>query len=165
MLKHNSIKKWAGVIMLTMLVGACTDDFDTINTNPNSPVDVPAANILASVMYGTARSYAGGYNYGHLACWSQMFAEVQYIGTDRYEDGSNNGYWNTPYLRLKDLQIVQEKATEDGFTNMDAIADIMAVVIYHVLTDNFGDIPYTEALMGDAAESNTTPVYDTQASV
>ena len=44
-----------------------------------------------------------------------------------------------------------------------ACAKILQAYTYQILTDNFGDIPFSEALKGE--EGNTTPKYDSQKEV
>lgn len=167
MLKNISIAKWGVLLVMALAIGACTDDFTELNKNPNSPVDVPAVNILASANLATANAMAGWWNHTYLACWNQMFAKIQYIDEDKYKyrTSNMNGFWNATYLRLKDLQIVIEKTQADGFANIEAVARIMRAYNYSVLTDAYGDVPYSEALQADADVQIITPVYDTQESI
>ena len=72
---------------------------------------------------------------------------------------------------LQDLQTIIDLNSGDnagdyaGYgdnANQIAVAKILQAWIYQHLTDAFGDIPMSQALQG---VSNTTPAYDSQASV
>lgn len=163
----NTIKskaRWGALLAIIMAFGACTADFEDINTNPNSPVDVPAANILANATIATGNELSGWMNHTYTALWCQMWAKVQYIDEDAYfyRPTNMNGFWSAGYLRMKDLDMVIEKAQADGFTNIEGAARVMLALNFLTYTDLWGDIPYSEALTGDKEGGTTTPVYDAQ---
>ena len=163
----NTIKskaRWGALLAIAMALGACTDDFEDINKNPNSPVDVPAANILANATIETGKDLSGSMNHMYLALWCQMWAKVQYLDEDRYlyRLTNMNDFWNGGYLVMKDLSIVIEKAEADGFTNIEGAARVMLAFNFLTYTDVYGDIPYSEALTGDKEGGTTMPVYDAQ---
>lgn len=162
--KYKSKARWGALLAIAMALGACTADFENINTNPNSPVDVPAANILANATIEAGKDLSGWLNHTYTALWCQMFAKVQYIDEDRYEyrPTNMNGFWSGSYLVMKDLQIVIDKTQEDGFTNIEGAARVMLAHTFLTVTDLWGDIPYSEALTGDKEGGTTTPVYDAQ---
>ncbi len=169
-MKNNKIKiVLFGVLVLLFLSSSCTEDFSTINTNPNEPSDVPAVNILVYASYwGIWRELGDGWmNHTYLGGWSQLFTKIQYVDEDRYLfRGTNiNDVWNRTYEReLKDLQIVIKKAQDKGFASLEAAARIMKAYFFQRTTDLFGDVPYSEALAGDT-EGELTPKYDTQQSI
>lgn len=154
--------------VLVILISSCTEDFSTINTDPNDPTDVPAVNILVNACnWGINREVGSGWmTHTYLGPWSQIMAKIQYIDEGRYTFRPNNidSFWDYTYQgELKDLQIVIEKAQDKGFKDLEAAARIMKVYFFHRITDLWGDVPYTEALKGDAGE--LTPKYDTQQSI
>ncbi|RZJ91952.1 MAG: SusD/RagB family nutrient-binding outer membrane lipoprotein [Hymenobacter sp.] len=59
------------------------------------------------------------------------------------------------YDNLNDYQLIQNQGST--YPNHAAIARIMKVYNYLLLVDEYGDIPYTNALQG---ATNTTPSYD-----
>lgn len=155
-------------LVLVILISSCTEDFSTINTDPNEPTDVPAVNILVSACNeGIDREVGEGWmTHTYLGPWSQIMAKIQYIDEGRYTFRPDNidGFWDNTYRsELKDLQIVIEKAQEKGFKDLEAAARILKVYFFHRITDLWGDVPYTEALKGD--EGELTPKYDTQQSI
>lgn len=169
-MKNNKIKiVLFGVLASLILFYSCTEDFTELNTNPNNPTDVPAVNILVHAIHsGVNREVGSGWlTHTYLGPWSQIMAKIQYIDEGRYtfRPTSINAFWNGAYeSELKDLQIVIEKAQDKGFTALEAAARIMKAYFFHRHTDLFGDVPYSEALIGDT-EGELTPVYDTQQSI
>ncbi|MFO7888946.1 MAG: SusD/RagB family nutrient-binding outer membrane lipoprotein [bacterium] len=169
-MKNNKIKiVLFGVLASVMLFYSCTEDFSTLNTDPNNPTDVPAVNILVhAIQVGVDRELGAGWlTHTYLGPWSQIMAKIQYIDEGRYifRPTSINAFWNGAYQsELKDLQIVEEKAKEKGFASLEAAARIMKAYFFHRHTDIFGDIPYSEALVGDT-EGKLTPAYDSQQSI
>ena len=56
-------------------------------------------------------------------------------------------------------------AEATGNDSYKAVALILKSYITSVLTDVFGDVPYTEAWMGSDETAILSPVYDTQESI
>lgn len=166
----KNILKDSKVILLAVLIiiaGSCTKDFEEMNTNPNSPVDVPAINIFTNTIVSHTGYEMGDWiQHTYLGNWSQQWCKVQYIDEDKYlirsMDGDFQGRYTGP---LQDLTIIIEKATEEGNDELLAAAKIWRVLIYSFLTDCWGDVPYSEANQGLKIDGTVTPVYDTQASI
>ncbi len=166
----KNILKDSKVILLAVLIifaGSCTKDFEEMNTNPNSPVDVPAINIFTNALVSHTSYEMGDWiQHTYLGNWSQQWCKVQYIDEDKYQIRDMNGDMHGRYTGpLQDLTIVIEKATEDGNNELLAAAKIWRVVVFNFLTDCWGDVPYTEANQGLKLDGTITPVYDTQESI
>jgi hypothetical protein len=173
----KTLLKFRQMIIVTILVifavGACTKDYEEINTDPNNPTNVPAINIFTHAIVDGVDDYLGeGWiNHTYLACWAQQWCKVQYIDEDRYQvrPENRNGFFEDPYMtELMDIQVILEK-TAPGGENEDpalyAAARIFRVWDFHQLTDVFGDIPYSEALLGNKAGATVFPKYDSQESI
>jgi len=137
-----------------LAAGGCDGNLTEINRNPNAPESVPAVNLLASGIWNTAVSgaSAGSHNTWtmlyHTSLWPQHVAQPQYNTEDRYGprlDAIRQTWDNAYATALTDLEEVKTMA---GTTqqNLWAVAEIMAVYNWLLLTDLFGAIPYTEAL-------------------
>jgi hypothetical protein len=67
---------------------------------------------------------------------------------------------------LKDLQVAMKLATEAGDDNWLAVGKILTAFAYQNITDIYGDVPYSEALMADDPDNpNIYPKYDSQQSI
>ncbi|MDN5204959.1 SusD/RagB family nutrient-binding outer membrane lipoprotein [Fulvivirgaceae bacterium BMA10] len=144
-------------------LGACDSEFEEINTNPNKPETVTADLLLARVINVGANTIAlEGFNEGNIV--AQHTAKINFTDFDRYLWGSNSGLWNDFYSNLKDINNMLEIARESGNKSYEGIALIMKSWTFSVLTDNYGDIPYTEATRGKSDEI-LQPKYDAQEAI
>jgi hypothetical protein len=165
-LKNNAmihIKKIALLVMMTVLVTSC-DDFGDLNEDPNNPSEVRTELLLTNSqrdISGVVGSVIGG-------LWTQQFAETQYTDDSQYANTSYsfNGYYTGPLQDLQtiiDLNSDSETAPDvlSGGSNANqiAVARILKAYFYHVMTDRWGAVPYSEALQG---RDNFSPAYDLQ---
>jgi len=94
----------------------------------------------------------------------QYQSEVTYTTESRYNfsdrqipDAFSRHIYEDVLLNLKDLKSRISAATENQVKNETAIANILEIYAYQVLVDQFGNIPYSEALLG---AENSRPKYD-----
>jgi hypothetical protein len=164
------IKTQALILGLLLMVGlgsSCTKDFEEMNKNPNSPVDVPAINIFTNAVVNSISRQLGGWmQHTYLGNWSQQWCKIQYIDEDKYMPRDMSGEFNAPFTsELKNLQIVIDKATESGDDRLLAAAKVMRAWVFLYITDTWGAIPYSESIQGLYADGIMTPKYDTQESI
>ncbi|MCK0192732.1 SusD/RagB family nutrient-binding outer membrane lipoprotein [Arenibacter sp. F20364] len=146
------------IIIFSLFISSCTNDFNTINENLNAPQEVSPEFLLTNVI--AAQSNEHTYNQGlRLNNYLVQFnADVEFERIDRYELGSNSGYWNLLYSLLADLESMK---TLPGYNEAyDGVAEILRSYYFSQLTDMWGDVPYTEAIGFN--EFNFTPNYDFQ---
>ena len=155
---------------ITTVATGC-EKFLDINSNPNNPTSVTADAQLANALVVTAANYTGGVangnNYNTYASFAVGYwtksGTVSGFSTERtylYNNTYNQSLFNSTYDNLEDYQQVQNGAA--AYPNHAAIARIMKVYNYLLLVDQFGDIPYTQALKG---LGNTSPSYDKAADI
>ncbi|HVW95747.1 MAG TPA: SusD/RagB family nutrient-binding outer membrane lipoprotein [Mucilaginibacter sp.] len=143
-----------------LLAGAVSckkpNDFGTTNNDPGA-VRNPIVSALLANVENNITSYvstSGAYGLGP-GSYAQYFSETQYPGTSLYAAPATD-FVGTYNGTLEDCQNV---INLNESKNSVAVATIMQQYIYWVLTDSFGDIPYSEALQGLDA---ITPAYDKQ---
>jgi hypothetical protein len=164
---HRLIQVFAATSLAVGAVGCNADDITKVNENPNSPTDAPAGAVFTNaVVNGAGRFLGWGYNGRASALIVQHLAQAQYPDEDQYRRlsaGDTQGIFNTPYTsELEDLQKVVDAGTEDERPAIYGPALALQVLFYQYLTDTFGDVPYSEALKGDAEERVLQPKYDPQ---
>jgi hypothetical protein len=144
------------------------EDFLDINVDPNNPVDVPLSQLLPTVQVTTARS-VGLNSRGASSIASMYMHQIVQRGNETSDyafTGSTfqvTAPWNTLYLAtLTDLQVMKEKAEAAESWQYLGVAQIMEAYVYSVLVDLWGEVPYTEANMGEA---NTNPVFENGAEI
>ena len=150
-----------GCSVFGLLLTGCTQDFDEINENPNSPENVDPQFLLANVISVEANmnTYDQGFRLANYL--NQFAASVEFERIDRYEMGSNSGYWNNIFRLQTDIRSMKDlPASNEAYA---AVGDILRSYLFSQLTDMWGDVPYTEAIQ--ALDGNFTPEYDTQESI
>jgi len=151
------------IILLTSIASlcfftACTEDFDQLNKNPNSPEEVSPEFLLTNVIYEemNENTYNQGLRLNNYM--TQFVSSIEFERIDRYELGSNSGYWNLMFRLLNDLETMKSL---DGYNEAyEAVANVLRSYLFSQLTDMWCDVPYTQAVK--AQEGIFTPVYDKQ---
>src|SRR5690606_35146592 len=69
-------------------------------------------------------------------------------GHNTYEWGGNNS-WNQYYDILRNNQFVYDKAIETQNELLEGITLVMKSMLFGLLTDLYGDVPYESALKGN----------------
>lgn len=152
------------VLIASLSLLGCTDDFEGINENPNQPEEVSSDLVLSTVISTLAnRSAQSGWNNGNIV--AQLTAKINFTGFDRYDWGSESGLWNEYYGILPEIDIILQaaRAEETQNTSYEGIALILRSYVFSILTDNWGNIPFSEAIKG--MEGNFTPIYDSQEAI
>ena len=170
-MRMKAIYKVVPVFAIALGAAACDEGLTEVNENPNAPEVVPAENLLGGAIRnaaaGNSQYGAFGYwnQYYHSELWVQHVAQSQYNDEDQYTPraGVNNNIWISMYDAQNDFKDVKAMADEEGNNNLWAVAEIMSVYTWQVMTDLFGDIPYSEALRLD--EGITAPKFDTQQAI
>jgi hypothetical protein len=151
----------SGLFAVILGVASCKkiDQFGDINQNPGSTSVPVTPGLLANALSGIANYTwdAGGLN-TIAGLYGQYFSETQYTDISTY--AKQNPNWDGYYAgRLYDLQTIIDynsnpetadiAAAFGSNANQIAIARILKVYIYALLTDCYGDLPYSGALKGD----------------
>jgi hypothetical protein len=151
----------AATAALTLALVGCGDGLTDVNQNPNVPTDVPPALLLRPAITGSAAFLGVGMTWNHAGLWAQHVAQIQYTDEDQYvvRDGNVQNFWDSWYSGpMVNLKALIEKA--ESRPNEKAVGLILLSWNAGVLTDMYGDAPYSEALSG--AAGNFSPKYDTQ---
>lgn len=168
---NRQLRRVAPLLGAVLGIAACNSDHLTeINQNPNVPTTAPAPYLLTSAQTAAVgRAFGANFNMTLTALWSQQFAKIQYIDEDRYELRPNtlDAHWTGFYAGpLKDLKEVIRQGTEQNKPNYVGIGNIMSAWTFQIMTDVWGDIPYSEALSGATQDgANVTPKYDPQQAI
>lgn len=153
---------------LAVAASSCSSFID-INNNPNNPTSVTPNFLLAQALTTTAAGYTGAnpntgtaFNtYGSFTAdyWGRSGVVNGYTDerTYNYSTSTYSGLWTGTYDNLEDYQQILTQGTASGYPNHAAIARIMKVYNFLLLVDEYGDIPYTNALKG---LNQLTPTYD-----
>ncbi len=157
-MKKNNIK----LLLLSLLIVlyACDEDLD-INDDPNSPPAI-SSGLALSAVEGSLVTVMGGELFNLGGIYAQYYTQSpgagQYETIDTYNINVDyaNRLWTELYAgALNDAKFVLDRSEENGETGTYLIATCLQAYTYQILTDVFGDIPYTEALEG---QNNLSPM-------
>ena len=169
MRKYNKyIKNSALAVLTSFILSACSQDqMDSVNKDDSNPMDVQAKFVISDLETKTAFSTVGGdfslyasvYIEHNGGTFNQLYnAELR--NGDPTSSSTYNNVWNTTYESVKLAKLVIKKCTEEaGEKGNDVTLGIAKVLLAYnaaVLTDLFGDIPYTEA---GVVDDKGIPVY------
>ncbi|MGB3064844.1 SusD/RagB family nutrient-binding outer membrane lipoprotein [Sphingobacterium thalpophilum] len=161
-----SIKYISGLFILLNLTTSCKDELAKVNQNQNEAETPQPAYLLTSTIKTTADSYWGvSNNLASSLLFVQHWARIQYTDPDRYIFTNNdfNEGWSTWYSKsISQLKIIQRLISNTDNDNYKGVTLVLQSWVFSLLTDAYGDIPYTEA--GNINEF-LTPRYDTQETV
>ncbi|MBD1427588.1 SusD/RagB family nutrient-binding outer membrane lipoprotein [Sphingobacterium arenae] len=170
--RNNIYKLMAlGMLAAPIAFSSCSEDrMDEINFNPNNPRDTEAKFLLADVIVGTAVSSVGGDLNTYLGAYveheagshNQLWNAEHREGEPQLATTFNNS-WNSIYTVVRNARIIVEKCSEGGsqegnFATL-GVGQIMLAYNMAILTDMYGDIPFSEAF---DPFGNKTPQLDKQ---
>ncbi len=155
------------IIITASLFGASCKKYLNINNNPNAPtvtniqLEMPLAIVNSASITSSMNDYggqtvgytanAGGYG-GFGASW-----------TYDYPPSQGEGLWDAGYQTLENFQYIINTTQGDNTNgNYNGAAKIMKAYIFQMLVDEFGDIPFSQALQGGA---NFRPKYDSASTI
>lgn len=166
-------KTYLYISLVALLMGAssCENGFVELNTNPTAATALnPVYTFNNAIVNG---SFPGGMLIFEEPIVQQMFSPNSGIISggnfnidNRGSAGANAQLWQRYYRdNIRYLVDVIAKTKSDASrSNLYHMARIWKAYSFMVLTDSYGDIPYSEAGLGYLS-SNVTPKYDTQESI
>ena len=146
--------------------------FEDLNTNPNEPtVTNPDFLFTESIISGTGRFSTGVHTeIWTLMRWQMMMADSSGVpsldAAYNFSGAWNDELWTELYTRglAPCNEIIRLTEGDPFLINKHSVARIWRAYLFHRLTDLYGDIPYSEALLGAEpnGEAILTPGYDRQ---
>ena len=154
----------ACTLAVALLVTGCNNDRITnVNNNPNAPGTVQPAFLFPSAVTDVVgRARGGSLDLTLTSLWSQQIAMDRFTDEDRYSirPDNINGYWSGFYSGgLQDLATILKQTDPKTSPNIVAPALVMKSWTFGLMTDIWGDIPYSQANSGDPS---SPPQYDAQ---
>jgi len=170
-MKLQKIINSALIVSAALMLNSCTKDFKETNTNPNTLPAVRPESLLESAIYDVVqRNQTRALRLSH----ELMQVHVTVINSDeihRYiiRPSESDYMWRNWYLQLTNFRDMYEKAeflrgSQAYYNSYMGIARIMEAWVFSLLTDTYGDIPFTEALKGKD-ETIYQPKFDPQKTV
>lgn len=155
------MKRLFFLFIIFQFLVACTTDFEEINNNQNEPLEVTGDLLLPTVIFNVAdHLVSDAYGFGDII--AQYAASYEFNGTDIYNWTSDSRYWNM-YDYLQDVKEIENYGANNALPDYEGVALILKSFMFSIMTDAYGDIPYSNALQ--AAEGVWGPSYDKQQAI
>ena len=163
------MKKLFYIAVMALAFVSCSDAiYEDINTDPTKADHMNAALQLSYSelqMYGDMnyvdvhRLYTYAFTQHLMGCWNT----TNYGGQHRVDDNEMSRPWNNLYPgAIRNLTDALNQIKDDpAKVNLQAALRIYRVYVGGILTDYYGDVPYSEAGMA-YVNGNSKPKYDTQ---
>jgi hypothetical protein len=176
MKKKINLSKWVMIGLGVAFLSSCSQSImDRINTNPDNPTTAASKFIITDLETSTAFNivgadlsfYASVYIEHEVGTYNQMWDAELRISQPTSSSTYDNA-WVQLYTNYKNAKIAIANCStggpEAGNQITKGVAEIFAAYNLAILTDMFGDVPYTQAadLTFPAAGSHFQPTIDKQ---
>lgn len=169
-----NIRVLSGLVLLTgatLLNTGCKKYLD-VNTNPNVAQDVPVDQLLPSAQISMASALGTDLQINGsiwAQYWTQAPSSSQYKIYEQYSPSAStyDRVWSLLYSSsLEDLDQIEKKALAGNQSQYVGIAKILKAYEFQIITDGWGDIPFSEALKGLPEDGGaTSPKFDAQSAI
>jgi hypothetical protein len=157
---------FTGLLALVLFITSCDKKFDEINTNKTDFTSLDPAFMLNSAVLDVtnrnARNYLGQ---------AHTIVQWLYCPFGSSLQGANYNQWsnfqNDPFASFynsavpKVVDIIERTKDDPAKANLYNAARIWKVYVFMMLTDTYGDVPYTDAGFG-YLDQIIRPKYDSQ---
>lgn len=167
----KKIQFLAPLVALILGVSSCDKGFDTLNVNPTAATSLNPVFLFNNALINS--TYPGSTLIFEHPIVQQLFTPNSGIVAggnfnidNRGPSGANAGLWQRYYrdnIRYL-VEVLNQTKSDANRSNLYNMARLWKAYSFMVLTDTYGDIPYTEAGLGYIG-GNVVPKYDTQESI
>ncbi|WP_262713796.1 SusD/RagB family nutrient-binding outer membrane lipoprotein [Pseudobacter ginsenosidimutans] len=160
---HKHIMTLCVTVML--LVTGCTKNFEELNTDPNRPKESTPGVMLGQLEYRIVNTTI---NEGRFFTHQLMQVDAPRssnngAGLHRYVVEPGAAVWSNFYRYMTDIEDISYSADSLNEPNYKGIALVYKSWAYSILTDLYGDVPYSEATKG--ASGNFLAKFDKQSAI
>lgn len=154
--------KYFSLFLLILVVAGC-EDLESFNENPNAPtIDQASPDlILPQITYEVGDHITGSLAWGTGNILVQLVSTNNFTGVDRYLLGTYEGSWNLFYRNARNAQNLVNLGERLNNDNYVGAGLVLKSFCFQMLTEMYGDVPYTNALQGKT-EGNFAPAYTPQ---
>ena len=152
-----------------LFFASCSDEYmENMNTDPSKAATIdPNAQLTTAQLqtYGDLsmmeiyRNYHYAFTQQLMGCWNT----TNYGGRHTLDNNEMSGVWTAFYTQsLKNIIDAQYRTAEDAEkVNINSVLRIYRVYLMSIITDTYGDAPFSEAGLG-FLEGKFNPKYDKQ---
>lgn len=146
-----------------LILSGCKKELERINRNPNEAQSAEPDYLLSNGIKANVDTYWGpDASMETSLLYVQYWSKIQYTDPDKYIPAATSiqTIWNNFYAQgVQDFTKLAQLGDTLNNPNYKAVAIIMRSWIFQVLTDYYGDVPYSQTAN---IEVYPTPKYDEQ---
>ena len=163
-IKNKLLFGWALLLLCTF---SCKEDLIEMNINPNGASPESAnPNLVLSTVLTEAGKTVLDLGYQDIAGVMQHTQKDGWSGAHNSYDWNRSNSWTGYYAILRNNQFVYDRAVELDQELHQGVTLVMRGMMFGLITDLWGDAPYSLALRGSEGTPETTfPAYDTQEAI
>lgn len=161
----KNIFKLAGVLTLAFSIYSCNDEYFDVNTPSNA---VAADAVAMKDVLSPCIQYTMNAQFNAATSIAQVDQHITYIvnerqGIDNQYLTTLDSYWRIVYTQaLPNIKVLEDKATATNSSHYLGIAKVLKAINMGTTTDLYGDVPYSESILGTAV---LYPKYDSQQAI
>lgn len=150
-------------LSLAMTFSAC-HDLDELNINPNGPApEIADLNLLLPTIITQVGQNVVNLGFGDIAGVMQHTQKTGWSGGHNdYDWNSSTRSWSGLYGILRNVDEFHKKAVDDGYEFHQGVVLVMKAYTFGLITDLWGDAPYSQALKAEEGPQFFKPVFDPQ---
>lgn len=154
-----------GALFLT----SCTKDFNEMNTNPNTTIAANPESLLAPTIYDlVSRNANRAERIGNeLMQYTVTTNDSREFHRYVIRPSESDYMWRNWYLQRTNILDIYKNAEitqQAGYQTYMGISLVLDAWVMSMITDMFGDVPFSEANQGNS-DNNLTPKFDPQQEV
>ena len=164
----NILKNTTALIIIAVILISCQSGLDDAYNNPNAVTEIDDAalftnavrSLLLQTTGGATSEFAGQYAHYYVEGSTARKPDQYFDNFDGTYADVYDGFYSGVIKHVEEVMVI---TTTEGTKNevRYAMANVISVMGFAVITDAFGEIPYTEGGKGKT-EGIITPKYDTQ---
>lgn len=160
--------QYASLLFFSVLlfsIASCKKELVKVNRNPNAAqIAQPDYLLTAATKSAIDEYWSITRSTNPSSLFVQQWAMIQYTDPDRYIFTNNDfqEFWRVEYSSIVNLDEIIKLAEDEENSNYKGVALVLRSWAFSLLTDAFGDIPYSQSIQIDKF---LTPAYDAQKDV
>jgi hypothetical protein len=163
-MKAKNIKSIMASMLFVSILCSC-QDLTELNENPNGavPDNVNPNLVMSTVLTESAKGYVN-LGYGIIGGVMQHTQKDGWFSDHNNYDWANQD-WSGYYAILEDNKLMYDRSVDLEYEFHQGVALVMKSFVFGLVTDLWGDAPYTAALQGEKLGEYLRPAFDTQESI